>query len=406
MSISADTGERGAPVRTSPQLYASALALDAVPLAVLAAFVAEPSTRSFALVNLLVQGVLFVFGAGLPAHHTRVMAFADSTWSWGLVAVGVQALLFGDTSSTVVLIVSGMYVAMGGRLGRRAVSRLLTDFPREDLPRYRYRRLVWRREGYRSDTFPMLHEVAQQGLSNASLLAAPAMLAVADRNAVIGPMVAVGVLLWTVSWALESLADLQKARFLKRGAGVAATCDVGLWRHSRHPNYFFEWLVWHGLILVALPSLIRLADAFAVVPWLGFAVALPGISGGMYHVLVHATGAIPAEHFSARHRPGYGEYQERVNRFFPGPSRRPTPGPGELRRHPPSVGFLKNCGSRALENLINRVPPVVRDVSWIGASPARWRTRRFRSSATIRTSAAASRQRSSPSRGGRWSRRR
>ena len=96
------------------------------------------------------------------------------------------------------------------------------------------------------------------------------------------------------------------------------TCDVGLWRYSRHPNYFFEWLAWHGLILVALPSLIRLADDFALLPWLGFAAALVGISSGMYYVLVHYTGAIPAEHFSVQHRPDYPDYQRRVNRFFPG----------------------------------------------------------------------------------------
>ena len=297
--------------------------MDAMPLAVLAALVAEPSTRDFALVNLLVQGVLSGLGAGLAAYRTRVMAFADSAWSCGLVAVGVQALLFGDASSSLLVLVAAMYVAMGARLARRAVTRLLTDFPREDLPRYRYRRLVWRREGYRSETFPMLHEVAQQGLSNASLLAMPAMLAVADRDAPIGPVAVAGAVLWALSWGLEALADLQKARFLRRtaSAGASATCDVGLWRWSRHPNYFFEWLAWHGLILATLPSLVRLADDLALVPWLGFAVALAAISGGMYHVLVNATGAVPAEHFSVQHRPGYRDYQERVNRFFPGPRR-------------------------------------------------------------------------------------
>jgi steroid 5-alpha reductase family enzyme len=328
LTTSAEATERIAP-RTPARAWVSAAFLNLMPLAVLVAFLAEPSTRDFALVNLLAQALLFTFGAGVPAHRTRVMAFADAAWSWGLVAVGVQALLFGDAGSAVLLIVAGMYVAMGARLGARAVSRLLNDFPREDLPRYRYRRLVWQREGYRSETFPMLFDVAQQGLSNASLLAAPAMLAVADRHARVGPVVIVGLLLWVVSWTLESLADLQKARVLREhaGAGATRTCDVGLWRYSRHPNYFFEWLVWHGLVLVALPSLIRLADDFALLPWLGFSVALPGILGGMYHVLVHATGAIPAEHFSVQRHPDYRDYQERVNRFFPGPCRRGATGP-------------------------------------------------------------------------------
>ena len=97
--------------------------------------------------------------------------------------------------------------------------------------------------------------------------------------------------------------------------------DKGLWRYSRHPNYFFQWLQWHGVILVVLPSLIRLAGDMAPLPWLGFAVAPLMISAGMYYVVVHYTGAIPVEHFSVQHRPGYRDYQRRVNRFLPGPSR-------------------------------------------------------------------------------------
>jgi steroid 5-alpha reductase family enzyme len=300
------------------------VAQDLPLLVVLAAFVAEPSTRDFALVNLLVQALLFGFGACLPAYRRRIMALADGAWTWGLVAIGVQALLFGDAGSAVLLVVAGIYVAMGLRGGIWVLALLLAKgFPPEDLPRYQYRRLLWRREGYRSDTFPMLHEISQQGLANASAVAAPAMLAVADRHASIGPVVIAGLVLWALSWALESLADFQKARFARRcgSAGTTRTCDVGLWRYSRHPNYFFEWLVWGGLIVVVAPSLIHLADDFASLPWAGFAFALLGIWAGMYRTLVHATGAVPAEHFSVQHRPDYRDYQQRVNRFFPGPPR-------------------------------------------------------------------------------------
>ncbi|MDQ3935289.1 MAG: DUF1295 domain-containing protein, partial [Actinomycetota bacterium] len=291
----------------------------------LAALVAEPSTRDFALANLGVQAVMFGLGACLPAYRTGVVAFTDLVWPWGLAAIGVLALVFGDPGSALLLVVVGMYVLMGARGGAIGVRlTLTTDVLREDMPRYHYRRLTWRREGYRSDTAPMLHDILQQCLANSSALAVPAMLAVADSQGTVGPVVIAGALLWAVSWVLESVADAQKARFARRCAeeGVTRTCDVGFWRYSRHPNYFFEWLAWHGLILVALPSLIRLADDFAVLPWLGFAAALAGISGGLYYSLVYYTGAIPAEHFSVQHRPDYRDYQQRVNRFFPGPRRR------------------------------------------------------------------------------------
>lgn len=311
--------------RERARLIAGAAAHDLPMLAVLAGFLAEPSTRDFALVNVLGQGVGFGLGACLPACRTGVMAFADIVWPCGLAAIGVQALLFGDADSSLLLVVAGTYLLMGLRGSLIGIYvTLTTDFPREDMPRYHYRRLVWQRQGYLSQTVPMVHEILQQALANSTVLAGPAMLAVADTRGAVGPAVVAGVLLWAVSWVLESLADVQKDRFARRRARGAATrtCDVGLWRFSRHPNYFFEWLAWHGLILVALPSLIRLGGTFALLPWLGFVAALAGISGGMYQVLVHLTGAVPAEHFSVQRRPGYRDYQRSVNRFFPGPSRR------------------------------------------------------------------------------------
>jgi len=308
-------------------------ARDLPMVVVIAAFLATPETREVALVNFCVQATAFGFGACLPAYRTGVMAFTDIVWPWGLAAIGVLALIYGDTGSSLLLVVAGIYILMGLRGGLLGIHiTLTTSFPREDVPRYDYRRLVWQREGYRSPTVPMLHEILQQALANSAILAAPAFLVVADSSGTLGPLAVAGGILWGLSWVLESVADVQKHRFARRCAeeGVPRTCDIGLWRFSRHPNYFFEWLAWHGLILLAVASLVRLADDFAVVPWLGFAGALAGVSGGMYVVLVHLTGAVPAEHFSAQRRPGYRDYQARVNRFFPGRPRGHAAGAGAL----------------------------------------------------------------------------
>ncbi len=94
MSITVQNNERSAPIARA-RLLAHTLPRDLGALAVLAAFLAEPSTRDFALVNLAVQGALFVFGACVVAYRTRVMAVVDCAWSWGLVAIGVLALLGG-----------------------------------------------------------------------------------------------------------------------------------------------------------------------------------------------------------------------------------------------------------------------------------------------------------------------
>jgi steroid 5-alpha reductase family enzyme len=316
--MSAEKTDTSAPP-SAARLLARDAPRDLGALLVLAAFIAEPSTRDFALVNLGVQLALFVFVACVPALRRGVMAFVDSAWSWGLIAIGVQALLFGDTGSNMLLVVAAIYLVMGGRMGIHSFYVAINA--REDLPRYRYRRLLWEEEGFQSERVPMVHGILVQGLGNTSLLATPAMLAVADGDGGVGPLVVVGAVLWATAWVLESTADLQKARFNRSGESAGRTCEVGLWRYSRHPNYFCQWLQWTALVLVALPSLIRLADDFSTLPWIGFALGLVAIPGGMYFVLVRFTGAIPAEHFSVQHRPDYRDYQRRVNRFFPGPTR-------------------------------------------------------------------------------------
>src|SRR2546421_1303069 len=114
MSVSAATTEGSAP-GSAARRFASAAGRDLPLVAMLAAFVVEPSTRDFALVNLAVQAQMFVFGACLPAYRTRVMAFTDCVWPCGVLAIGVQALLFGDPGSALLVAIAGVYVLMGLR---------------------------------------------------------------------------------------------------------------------------------------------------------------------------------------------------------------------------------------------------------------------------------------------------
>ncbi|MFF3228543.1 DUF1295 domain-containing protein [Nocardia suismassiliense] len=133
-----------------------------------------------------------------------------------------------------------------------------------------------------------------------------------------------GFALWACSWALESTADMQKLRFATVSAttGVKRSCDVGLWKYSRHPNYFFQWMQWTAVALMCLPELV---DHFGRTnPYSAalLALGLVGCSLTMYWCLVSYTGAIPAEYYSVQKRPDYRDYQARTNMFFPGPVRR------------------------------------------------------------------------------------
>ena len=102
----------------------------------------------------------------------------------------------------------------------------------------------------------------------------------------------------------EALADRPLEWFKKDPKNRGRVCQVGLWRYSRHPNYFFEWLAWMAFALFALPS-----------P-LGFlSLACPAL---MLWFLLKVTG-IPATEAQALRSKGeaYREYQQSTSAFFP-----------------------------------------------------------------------------------------
>lgn len=106
----------------------------------------------------------------------------------------------------------------------------------------------------------------------------------------------------------EGLADAQLRRFRHDPANKGKVCDVGLWRWSRHPNYFFEWFSWLAYPVIALS---------VGYPW-GWASLLAPIF--MYWILVHVTGIPPLEAQMLRSRgERYRAYQARTSAFFPLP---------------------------------------------------------------------------------------
>ena len=106
----------------------------------------------------------------------------------------------------------------------------------------------------------------------------------------------------------EGLADAQLKAFRADPANKGKVCDVGLWRWSRHPNYFFEWFGW-----LAYPMIAISLDY----PW-GFAALLA--PAFMYWILVHLTGVPPLEEQMLKSRgERYRAYQARTSKFFPLP---------------------------------------------------------------------------------------
>jgi steroid 5-alpha reductase family enzyme len=149
-----------------------------------------------------------------------------------------------------------------------------------------------------------------QGLWVLLTLACALAVLTARRSLEIEVFAVVGSLVWALGFAIEATADAQKSRFRADPANRGRFIDVGLWRWSRHPNYFGEVTLWVGVALVALPVLEGWQYATLISPCFVY-VLLTRISG------------IPLLEARGRKRwgddPAYRAYCERTPALVPRP---------------------------------------------------------------------------------------
>ena len=193
---------------------------------------------------------------------------------------------------------------------------------KKEFPRYEYQKIRWEKSNKTNIGLAMQVEALSQGLANASFLAIPIFLISVSPLTQLSTLEIIGFTIFVLSLVFETVADYQKLKFLKEMKSQNKknmVCDVGLWKYTRHPNYFAEWMVWNGLIIASIPSYISLFDSEELWLWIMIGIALLYTSRIMYLTLVYLTGAIPSEYFSAQKRPSYKAYQQSTNIFFPGP---------------------------------------------------------------------------------------
>ncbi|MEM7582597.1 MAG: DUF1295 domain-containing protein [Acidobacteriota bacterium] len=282
------------------------------------------SLQTLSLVNGGLQMALFLLVVCIPTWRTGRMSYVDIGWPWGLVVIGAVTFLLSDGNTARIAMMCGIYGLVGGRMGGFALKLWRLGALERELPRYRYQEIRWQRAGITNFAFARQVEVLIQGLANASFLAMPAFFVAINPMASIHWLEVLGFAIALGALALESVADAQKARFVARCKAAGErnkVCDVGLWRYSRHPNYFFEWMVWNGLVLMAIPALPHLFELESTPIAALLTLGLFFVPRLMYMTLVYFTGAKPSEHFSVQKRPDYVEYQRTTNRFFPGPPR-------------------------------------------------------------------------------------
>ena len=280
------------------------------------------------LINGVSQLVLFGLVVCWPIWKTGRMSYVDIGWPMGLVLLGALTFQLGDGYWLRVWIVSGVYAFVGLRMGLGALNMWRLGLLKKEFPRYQYQRLRWERAGKTNVPLALQMDALMQGLANASFLAFPALIIASNADTSICVMEIIGLVVWVLAYAMESVADGQKLKFLsdmKKTGEKNRVCDVGLWKYCRHPNYFAEWMVWNSLVIASVPSWLALQSREHILMWILLGIGLLFVSRILYITLVYATGAVPSEHFSVQKRPDYKAYQQRTNMFFPGPVRNPKP---------------------------------------------------------------------------------
>ncbi|MDF0522041.1 DUF1295 domain-containing protein [Bradyrhizobium yuanmingense] len=240
--------------------------------------------------------------AWVVQQRTGNSGWVDAIWSYATGLIGAAAAVWPLDGSLPArrALVAGLVLLWSLRLGTHIAARSSAGI---DDPRYANYARQWGADAPRRMFF---------FLQSQALVSLPLPFAVFLAGHAPAPGLRLqdylGVVIILVAVAGEALADRQLRRFKHDASSKGKVCDVGLWRWSRHPNYFFEWLGWLAYPVIALEP---------GYPWGWASLAAPVI---MYWILVHVTGIPPLEEQMLRSRGDlYRQYQARTNAFFPWP---------------------------------------------------------------------------------------
>ncbi len=238
----------------------------------------------------------------LIAKRVDNFAIVDIAWALGFAPLAAFYGYFAGGAFPRRVLIMAMAALWSLRLGGYLARRVLGHLQTED---GRYQQL-------RRDWSSNLHAKMLQFFQFQALLlvALSVPFLLSGRNPAPGlhPLELGAAGLWLAALLGETLADAQLSAFKRAPANRGRVYDAGLWRWSRHPNYFCEWLVWVAFALFALAS-----------PWGWIALYCPAL---MLFFLLKVTGIKYTEDQLLRSKgQAYRAYQQRTSAFVPWPPR-------------------------------------------------------------------------------------
>ena len=253
--------------------------------------------RTFILESALV--IAYMTAWFVAALWLRRNDVADVAWGIGFVLVAVTSLSLHVTADGRPILVTLLVAAWGIRLALHIHMR-----NRGKAEDFRYRQ--WREQWGR--TF-LIRTWLQVFLLQAVLLvlvSTPVIYINSVANPRLSFLDVFGVLIWAIGFLFEAVGDYQLVRFKADASNKGRIMTSGLWRFTRHPNYFGEVLLWWGIFLMALP-----------VPggWGTFVGPLT------ISILILKVSGVPMLEAKYRGNPQYEAYRRRTSSFFPRPPR-------------------------------------------------------------------------------------
>jgi len=234
----------------------------------------------------------------------RDASIVDIFWGVGFVMVAWVAYVTGEAEHGRHLVLAVAVSVWGLRLGGYLAWR---NIGKGEDPRYQAMRHRW---GGRFWWVSLFTVFLLQGLIM-WIVSLPVQVAMASEGPdTFWPAVVIGILVWATGVSFETVGDYQLARFKADPENKGMVMDGGLWRYTRHPNYFGDFMVWWGLYLASLGT---------IDPWWTFIG--PAL---MSFMLIRVSGVAMLERSIGKRRPGYDEYIRRTSSFFPRRPKSPT----------------------------------------------------------------------------------
>ncbi len=249
------------------------------------------------LINL---GVVLAYMAAwfVVGYRKKQLNTVDVAWGSGFAIIAWLVTLQQPSARSLLIavLVSIWAARITNHLGRRVFS------SGED-PRYKELSSKWKGNFWRRASFSIF---MLQGVL-VVIISLPVTIAAGEQNANLGWLSAIGATLWLIGFVVESVGDRQLRRFVANKANRGKVMDQGLWRYSRHPNYFGEMVQWWAIGLIALQ---------VSYGWIGLLGPLT-----LTYLLLFISG-VPLIENRRKSDPAYRRYMERTSMIVPLPPKK------------------------------------------------------------------------------------